>query len=330
MKNSNVVLTIFVPTYKRIHALHSTLIHLNSERAMHNSLEEIEIIVGSNSNEIELLKIESELNINLFVNYENIGITRNLLEGFQRSSGRYFWIFGDDDFIQCGLLTRIVSNLKAGQDRMLWIPSKSFIENKHLPTELGSIDYKEVFPTHRIDIHRYEPDSGFISSNIYPREGFERAVNSLEQFGLDKNNNYFIKAISFHVASFYQVYEVLGAKVYKRVSSGSHFTNDAKIIVKTFIEDLDEILYFFKNFSKPVFDYQYKRNKMRRREYFLLCQIEKNWRRKIIKAFVIYKNPFLIILFLLGRRLQFKLYCLYKIVLGKKVPDYIVSLSKYD
>ena len=108
-------LSIAIPTYngaKYIRdALDTIIVQLNDVD------EEIEIVISDNASTDETPEIIKEYQkkhsfIKYFCNEENLGADRNFDLAIKRATGKYVWMFGDDDLIDFGGIKKVIDILK--------------------------------------------------------------------------------------------------------------------------------------------------------------------------------------------------------------------------
>lgn len=109
MKNKDILLSICIPTYNGGDKLKITLNSINNAL---NDYSDIEVIVSDNCSEDntpDILSHFSNLNqFKIYKNKQNIGFNKNMILLIDKySNGKYCWIIGDDDFIDCDSLYHI-------------------------------------------------------------------------------------------------------------------------------------------------------------------------------------------------------------------------------
>ena len=111
------LLSITIPTWNRAETLDVALSHLLPQ--VLNLKEYIEVIISDNfstDNTKEIIKKYvneySEIEFKLFYQSENTGFFGNFRKCKELSSGKFFWILSDDDFIQPNILEKIINCLK--------------------------------------------------------------------------------------------------------------------------------------------------------------------------------------------------------------------------
>ncbi|WP_049945495.1 glycosyltransferase family 2 protein [Candidatus Stoquefichus massiliensis] len=111
------LLTIAIPTYNRLDQLKKSLPFILKQI----DYKEIELIIYDNCSTdgtdkyIKNLIMKGE-NIVYYKNDENLGADRNFLNCFDKASGNYVWLIGDDDYLLSGAINSIISCLKLNPD----------------------------------------------------------------------------------------------------------------------------------------------------------------------------------------------------------------------
>jgi glycosyltransferase involved in cell wall biosynthesis len=121
------LLTFAVPTYSRAHYLDGLLAALLEQM---RGETRVEILVSDNASPDGTGALVEEyrtrgLAIRYICNETNIGADRNILQCYEQASGKYVWIFSDDDLIIPGALKRILNALSSLQYDLVCIRSQS-------------------------------------------------------------------------------------------------------------------------------------------------------------------------------------------------------------
>ncbi|KLV66668.1 glycosyltransferase family 2 protein [Citrobacter murliniae] len=121
MRDNNPILSIAIPTYNRIEYLNELLDNLLKEISVLQDKTSIELIVSDNASTVDVVSVIEKYRLNgLVVKYSrndvNIGMDGNFHKCFNLATGRYFWMFGDDDLIVEGSLKKIIDILKVRKD----------------------------------------------------------------------------------------------------------------------------------------------------------------------------------------------------------------------
>lgn len=99
---SEPLLTIAIPTYNRAEMLDSCLIYLAKEFSEN---PDVEILVSNNASTDNTATIVAKhqatsfKNLKYFANEKNLGLDYNFAQCFREATGKYVWIFSDDDLL---------------------------------------------------------------------------------------------------------------------------------------------------------------------------------------------------------------------------------------
>jgi abequosyltransferase len=109
--NSNIKLSVAIPTYNGAHYIREALDSIISQ--LDDIDEEIEIVISDNASTDQTPKIIKEYQnkysfIKYFRNDENIGVDRNFDLAVRRSTGEYVWLLSDDDKIKNGGISKVL------------------------------------------------------------------------------------------------------------------------------------------------------------------------------------------------------------------------------
>lgn len=111
---SDILLSIYVPTYNRVDKVVKQLEFLISE--MDGIKDNVEIVVNNNcstdTTEKEVLKLIEGTSIKYHRNSTNVGIVGNIYKAGDLVHGKYFWLIGDDDFLYPGIVKRVLEIIK--------------------------------------------------------------------------------------------------------------------------------------------------------------------------------------------------------------------------
>jgi abequosyltransferase len=128
MPNSRPLLTIAIPTYNRSRFLAELLSCLQGELAGQSW---IELLVVDNASPDDTQQVvDGFAGLGLAMQYvrnaTNIGSDRNFAKCFEMARGKYFLLFGDDDLVVPGALTKIVDLLKMHDPDIMYLSSYPF------------------------------------------------------------------------------------------------------------------------------------------------------------------------------------------------------------
>jgi abequosyltransferase len=127
MPNNRPLLTIAIPTYNRSKFLAELLTCLETELAGQTW---IELLVLDNASQDDTQQVVAEFTRGLALQYvrnpTNIGSDRNFEKCFEMAQGKYFLLFGDDDLLVPGAITKIGDLLKMHDPDIVCLSSYSF------------------------------------------------------------------------------------------------------------------------------------------------------------------------------------------------------------
>lgn len=109
-------LSICIPTYNRAQYLSHTL-----ESIIDQAIDDIEIVISDNASidntrEIYLYYKKRFENIRYHCNESNLGADLNYLKSVELASGEYCWLFGSDDLMKPGSISKMIKEIMGGQD----------------------------------------------------------------------------------------------------------------------------------------------------------------------------------------------------------------------
>ena len=111
-------LSVYIPTYNRKEYLKRQLEFIFSDAEGH--LSEIEVVVSDNASEDgtqEMAEaLQEKYQFAYYRNEKNLGITANAQLGAKYCTGDFFWLVGDDDYIEQGVIKKIFQIFAAYPD----------------------------------------------------------------------------------------------------------------------------------------------------------------------------------------------------------------------
>jgi abequosyltransferase len=139
MTQQRPLLTLAIPTYNRGVFLRQ---FLDSVRDQLLSTSEVEVIVSDNASTDETPEIMREelqrgTRLTYIRNQENIGSDANFLQCFERASGKYVWVMGDDDVLAPYALQRIVECLSGDEFDLVYLTPFGFEGSDAPPRNLS-------------------------------------------------------------------------------------------------------------------------------------------------------------------------------------------------
>jgi glycosyltransferase involved in cell wall biosynthesis len=145
----------------------------------------VEVIVSDNaSTDVTKALVEDFLQRGMKLRYVrnevNVGGDENIRRCYAMASGKYTWVFGDDDVIAPGALTTILSLLSAGEYDLVFLASYPFPGDATdtLPKRRWWLDAYNVTsdPLRFVDLVDTHSDLMFITSMIINRERAQESV----------------------------------------------------------------------------------------------------------------------------------------------------------
>jgi abequosyltransferase len=170
------LLTLAIPTYNRGVFLRQ---FLDSVRDQLRSTLEVELIVSDNASTDETPEImREELQIGTRLTYirnpENIGSDANFLQCYERASGRYVWVMGDDDVLAPYALQRIVECLSGDEIELVYLAPFGFEGSDAPPMNLSPIQKNvRTFDDPEPFVRRVHFFFAMISANIVNKDRVE-------------------------------------------------------------------------------------------------------------------------------------------------------------
>lgn len=147
----NVKLTIGIPTYNGAETISSTL-----DSILNQLEDDVEVVVCDNASTDEtkkiVLKYASQYScIKYFQNDTNVGGCKNISLVFERASGDFVWLLGDDDRINSGGINKVIDVISIYPDLAfifvnlsIWDRNFTICYNERfLPTE-NDVIYKDA------------------------------------------------------------------------------------------------------------------------------------------------------------------------------------------
>lgn len=122
------LLTIAIPTYNRAWCLRELLPVLAEEL---RDEPRVELIISDNASPDETPSVVQDfvargLRVRYIRNDQNVGPDANFLQCFEQASGKYVWLFSDDDQIVPGGLARILTYCEAADYDLVWVSGHTF------------------------------------------------------------------------------------------------------------------------------------------------------------------------------------------------------------
>ena len=156
------LLTIAIPAHNKSNFLKQAILSIKKETDFG---DDVNIIISDNSSNNEIKKLyfdefSKDENVKLFNSKNYSCLDSNVNRAVELSTGKYVWIFGDDDLIVPGILRKIKEFLKRKNPSLVVLNSKSFreeeiIEESRLPRGVKSFYGKNDNDEFLVDLVGY-------------------------------------------------------------------------------------------------------------------------------------------------------------------------------
>ena len=169
MPNEQPLLTIAIPTYNRSKYLAQLLTVLAPQVSNESRVELIISDNASSDNTAEVVRefLQSGLKARYIRNLENVGADANILQCFEKATGKYVWILGDDDVVIPDGLPKILDYLFLDDYDLVYIRSYGFTGQTVPPFSNHSISRSpEVITDVNKFVRKIHVFFTFISGNI--------------------------------------------------------------------------------------------------------------------------------------------------------------------
>jgi glycosyltransferase involved in cell wall biosynthesis len=176
MTHQRPLLTLAIPTYNRGVFLRQ---FLDSVRDQLDSNPQVEMIVSDNASTDETPEIIKEelhrgTRLTYIRNPENIGADGNFLQCYERASGKYVWVMGDDDVLAPYALRRIVECLSADEFELVYLTPFGFTGSDAPPANPSAIQWNaRIFDDPEPFVRRVHFFFAMISANIVNKDRVE-------------------------------------------------------------------------------------------------------------------------------------------------------------
>lgn len=156
--NSQILLSICIPTYNRSKALEGNLKAL-SIQIIDKELP-IELIVSDNCSTDDTSSVvekylKNGLSINYIKNSTNLGMDGNFAQCYRKAIGKYVLVLGDDDYLIDGKLEKLLDYLKDSDYGLV-----------HLKTDSKSTMSSEIFNNSEVYLKNISYWITYITSNV--------------------------------------------------------------------------------------------------------------------------------------------------------------------
>jgi acetyltransferase-like isoleucine patch superfamily enzyme/glycosyltransferase involved in cell wall biosynthesis len=224
-RSNEKLLSLCIPTYNRAACLHQQFLRLLT--LSKEELEGIEIIISDNCSTDETEQIvhqfQDKIVFKYFRNNENIGPDGNFLQCLQKSTGKYVWLLGDDDFLRTEHISALLSIL-ANEDLGL--------------IHVGAPNNGKFYRIYEDD-DNFMSDIGvmitFMSANIFRRETIQQM-----DFNKYRNTNLLQVPMYFSAAFASKKNAILHRVFYDPATVAA--SNGGYNLIRVFVKNLSEIL----------------------------------------------------------------------------------------
>lgn len=171
MANNKILLTIAIPTYNRAAYLDLCLANIFGQ--IKGFEEDVEIYISDNCSPDATSAVVAKYRergypLTYSRNTENIGATPNFIKCFKGASGKYVLIFGDDDILVEGALSKMLALLRVGTYGVVTLSAYGF-KDAYVPRRVEScraLIYKDC----RAFFDKTHVFMTYLSGNIINRE----------------------------------------------------------------------------------------------------------------------------------------------------------------
>lgn len=177
------LLTIAIPTYNRkkylIELLPVLLAQIQQADPNDCFIQLLIVNNASTDGTNEIIRSIKDFKIKYIENKTNIGADKNFIECVKHANGKYVWLFGDDDLLEVGAISKILEIVKREKFDLIIANEKNYVTGLKEKTFFDNykelIDYIDSINAHFILAH------SLITSNIFLRKIFdiERAYQML-------------------------------------------------------------------------------------------------------------------------------------------------------
>lgn len=176
--NKNFYLTIYIPSFNRLENVKETLTNLVLQCA---DSSDIQIIIQDNCSDLEyrknlldllekLPKYNCEIAINR--NQTNLGMSANILRGFEVAHSEWLWLLSDDDNLNLNAVKKLRNVAEKAPKGIDFIRFSSQRSNVSTPTIIDSFD-RFIESCNSVDnFNSYI----FISNGIYRLDSFQKEL----------------------------------------------------------------------------------------------------------------------------------------------------------
>jgi len=172
MNDTRPLLTIAIPTYNRSAFLRQLLDSL-AEQVRNEP--RVEVVVSDNASTDDtpsLLEERQRLGLPLryLRNAQNVGPDANFLQCFERASGKYVWIIGDDDLLLPGAVDHVLEYLSRDEYDLAYLSSIGFRGDAPVEQRLPSRKGVRIYTDPVLFVKRVHIFFTLISCNIINKD----------------------------------------------------------------------------------------------------------------------------------------------------------------
>ncbi len=171
VRSERPLLTIAIPTYNRAPLLDRLLSTLFDQI---QSDSRVELIVSDNASPDDTAAVIQRFRaigrpFRYLRNAENIGPDRNILQCFEQATGRYVWIFGDDDMLEPDGLATVLTHLSADEYDLVYVSARGY-KGPYVPKSHSVSREVQIFHRQEEFARRLHVMFTFISANIVNKD----------------------------------------------------------------------------------------------------------------------------------------------------------------
>lgn len=241
------LLSIAIPSHNKTHLLKEALESIIKEPEF--GLD-VDVVISDNSLNDQTRKLfekeyNRDKNINWFNSKKYKCLDSNINRAVELASGEYVWIFGDDDFIEKGILLSLTEYLKNENPEILIVNSKSFKNSNIVEETRVPIDKKKIYGEKENDLFLREMGGylTYVGSIIVKKEHW------VKSYDFSKIGTYFA-----HVACIANIKNGNSAHFFPSPAINMRigeqtWTNKAFLIWHKFYP---ELIWSLKNYSKEA------------------------------------------------------------------------------
>ena len=190
MEQYNILLSIAIPTYNRADYLKRCLDHIVVQFGDEQVRNSVEVVISDNASPDNTQEVAKEYqarfpNIKYFRNEKNVGFDLNVINAVEKSTGKYCWHIGDDDFIQNGALKFVLDFLAKREPALLTFIFHPFFDDTKSLTMVSDISEKNIkYGTSAEDFWRKEYCQGTLALFAFRRDLWLKAKTAVAEYEL--------------------------------------------------------------------------------------------------------------------------------------------------